>query len=178
MKLLTIISVSCVSFLMAVQAMALTAGEAAPAFSAKNQDGKIVHLSDFKGRPVLIYFYPKDDTPGCTKEACSFRDEYSKFQALGAVVLGVSRQNEASHRAFKAKYHLPFDLLADNDGKLAQSFSIGAMPIVGLHKRQSVLIGSDGRVIRIYPDVDPGTHTATVIQDLEEHALHAGKRKT
>jgi peroxiredoxin Q/BCP len=176
MKSLTFFGVLTLLFAFAQVASALTSGEKAPDFAAKNQDGKVIHLSDFKGKPVIIYFYPKDDTPGCTKEACNFRDEYSKFQSLGAVVLGVSRQNESSHKAFKSKYHLPFDLLADTDGKLAQSFGIAAMPVVGFLKRESVLIGSDGKVIRFYPDVDPATHTATVIQDLEDHALHANKQ--
>src|SRR4051794_34693785 len=82
--------------------LALSSGEEAPNFTAKNQDGKIVHLSDFRGKPVLLYFYPKDDSPGCTKEACQFRDEYKTFQNMGAVILGVSRQDEKSHQAFRA----------------------------------------------------------------------------
>src|SRR4051812_23472017 len=89
-------------------AFALEPGQAAPEFSAKNQDGKTIKLSELKGKPVLMYFYPKDDTPGCTKEACSFRDEYAKFKQKGAVILGVSAQDEASHRKFREKYHLPF----------------------------------------------------------------------
>jgi peroxiredoxin Q/BCP len=145
---------------------ALSPGDPAPAFAAKNQDGKTLRLLDFRGKPVLMFFYPKDDTPGCTKEACSFRDQSSKFTDAGAVVLGVSRQDEASHRAFKSKHKLPFDLLVDADGKLAESFGIGQMPVIGLLKRQSVLIGPDGKVIRFYPDVDPATHTGDVLKDL------------
>src|SRR4051812_16106563 len=80
--------------------LGLRSGESAPNFSAKNQDGKLVHLSDFRGKPVVLYFYPKDETPGCTKEACNFRDGFSKFQSTGAVVLGVSRQDEKSHQEF------------------------------------------------------------------------------
>lgn len=155
--------------------LGLTAGEAAPGFTAKNQDGKDVHLSDFRGKPVLIYFYPKDDTPGCTKEACSFRDEFSKFQKMGAVVIGVSRQGSKSHQEFHSKYHLPFDLLTDTDGKLAESYGVGLMPVLGFHKRESALISPDGRLIRFYPDVDPGKHTAQVLKDLQDYALHAGK---
>lgn len=148
----------------------LTAGDTAPDFAGKNQDGHVIRFSDFKGKPVLIYFYPKDDTPGCTKEACSFRDEYSKFQKLGAVILGVSTQDENSHKAFKAKHHLPFDLLADVDGSIAKAFGVGTMPIVGLVKRQSVLIGADGKVIRFYSDVSPGAHTDEVLKDLASHS--------
>jgi peroxiredoxin Q/BCP len=155
--------------------LGLTAGDSAPDFAAKNQDGKVVRLSEFRGKPVLIYFYPKDDTPGCTKEACSFRDEFSKFQKMGAVVIGVSRQDSKSHQEFHTKYHLPFDLLTDTDGKLAGSFGVGLMPVVGFTKRQSALVSPDGKLIRFYPDVDPAKHTAQVLQDLETYAAHAGK---
>src|SRR5271155_4771061 len=86
--------------------LGLSAGDKAPDFSLPNQDGKIVKLSDFKGKPLLIYFYPKDDTPGCTKEACALRDSYASFIDQGAVVLGVSRQDQKSHQAFRAKNHL------------------------------------------------------------------------
>lgn len=155
--------------------LGLANGDKAPDFTAKNQDGKEVHLSDYLGKPVLLYFYPKDDTPGCTKEACSFRDEYSKFQKMGAVILGISRQDAKSHQAFRAKYHLPFDLLTDKDGNLAKSYGVGLMPIVGYHKRESALISADGKLIQFYPDVDPSKHTAQVFQDLQNYAVHAGK---
>jgi peroxiredoxin Q/BCP len=157
--------------------MGLAAGDPAPDFTAPNQDGKAIHLSDFRGKPVLIYFYPKDDTPGCTKEACSFRDEFTRFQKMGAIVLGVSRQNSKSHQEFRTKYHLPFDLLTDKDGKLAESYGVGLMPIIGYHKRQSALISADGKLIRFYPDVDPSKHTDQVLRDLEAYAAHAGKSK-
>jgi peroxiredoxin Q/BCP len=155
--------------------LGLKSGDPAPEFTAKNQNGKIVRLSDFKGKPVLLYFYPKDDTPGCTKEACTFRDEYTKFQNMGAVILGISRQGAKSHQAFKAKYHLPFDLLTDEDGKLAESYGVGLMPIVGYHKRQSALISADGKLIQFYPDVDPAKHSAQVLNDLQNYAIHASK---
>lgn len=146
----------------------LHVGDAAPAFVAENQDGKKVQLADFKGRPVLIYFYPKDDTPGCTKEACQFRDDYSKFQKKGAVILGVSAQNAESHQNFKKKYHLPFDLLIDSDGKVAKSFGVGLMPVVGLHQRQSVLIDPQGKIFKFYSSVDPQEHSQEVLADLEK----------
>src|SRR6185437_5399080 len=138
----------------------------APNFTALNQDGKAITLSALRGKFVLLYFYPKDDTPGCTKEACSFRDGFAKLRGEGVVVYGVSRQDEKSHQAFRAKYHLPFDLLADTQGKLADEYGIGSIPIIGLFKRQSVLIGPDGRVLKIYKDVDPGTHSRQVLQDI------------
>lgn len=147
--------------------LGLSPGDAVPDFSAKNQDGKEIRISDYRGKPVLIYFYPKDDTPGCTKEACSFRDEYAEFKKLGAVIFGVSRQDSKSHRAFKEKHRLPFDLLVDEDGSVAKSLGIGMMPIIGFHKRQSILIGPDGKVFRIYSDVNPKNHTQEVLNDLK-----------
>jgi peroxiredoxin Q/BCP len=157
-----------------VGAAGLAAGTPAPDVSAQNQDGKIVRIAELKGRPVLVYFYPKDDTPGCTKEACSLRDSYGRYQALGAIVLGVSRQDAASHRAFREKYHLPFDLLVDEDGSFAKAFGVETMPIVGFHKRQSVLIGSDGKVLRFFESVDPATHSAEVLSALAEDKGAAG----
>src|ERR1700678_2416686 len=87
----------------------LPVGTLAPDVSAPNQDGKLIKLSDFRGKPVLLYFYPQDDTPGCTKDACTLRDDCSRFTKAGAVILGVSRQDADSHKAFRAKYHIPFD---------------------------------------------------------------------
>jgi peroxiredoxin Q/BCP len=154
-------------FICAILLLGLTPGQDAPDFTAKDQDGKTVKLSQFRGSPVLIYFYPKDDTPGCTKEACTFRDQYTKFQKLGAVILGVSRQDEKSHQAFKTKYHLPFELLIDTDGTIAGSFGVGAMPVIGLTKRQSVLLDKTGKVIRFYDTVDPAKHADEVLADLQ-----------
>jgi thioredoxin-dependent peroxiredoxin len=148
--------------------MGLAPGESAPEFTAKNQDGKQVRLADFKGSPLLIFFYPKDDTPGCTKEACLLRDEYSKFKKLGAAILGVSRQDEKSHAAFRDKFHLPFDLLADTDGKIAKQFGIGSMPVVGFYKRQSILLDGNGKVVRFYDAVDPSKHAHEVLEDLKK----------
>lgn len=155
--------------------LGLAQGEPAPAFSAKNQDGKEVRLADLKGKPVLLYFYPKDDTPGCTQEACAFRDGYASYQKMGAVILGVSRQNAKSHQDFRKKHHLQFDLLTDADGKLAESYGVKLMPVVGYHQRQSVLIGADGKLIKVYPDVDPALHSKEVLKDLEAYAIRAGK---
>jgi peroxiredoxin Q/BCP len=147
-----------------VAAAGLAPGTAVPDVSAPNQDGKVIKLSDYRGKPVLLYFYPKDDTPGCTKEACSLRDDYAKFQAAGVVILGVSRQDAESHKAFRAKYHLPFDLLVDADGKFAEALRVETMPVVGFHKRQSLLIDPEGKIAKFFPDVDPTTHSAEVLQ--------------
>ena len=160
-------------FLNSVSGFAIDSGATAPAFALPNQDGKIIRLSDFKGSPVLLFFYPKDDTPGCTKEACTFRDEYLKFKQRGAVVLGISRQDSKSHEAFKTKHRLPFDLLSDEDGSVAKAYGVGKMPIVGYFSRQSVLIGPDGKVIRFYSDVDPASHPAAVLRDLSVYLDHA-----
>ena len=99
-------------------------GDPAPEFTLNDQDGKPVRLADFRGRKVVVYFYPKDDTPGCTKESCSFRDHYTAFQEAGAEVVGISSDSEASHRKFKDKYKLPFTLLADAGGKVRSAFKV------------------------------------------------------
>ncbi len=148
--------------------MAVAAGTPAPDFNAKNQNGKDVKLSDFKGKFLLLFFYPKDDTPGCTMEACSFRDSHSELKKLNTVILGISRQNSESHKKFIAKHQLPFDLLIDEDGSLAKKFGVGTMPIVGFHQRKSVLIGPDGKVMKFYESVDPSRHTAEVIEDIKK----------
>ena len=149
--------------------MALTVGDKLPReLGAKNQNGKMVRLSDYRGKFLLLYFYPKDDTPGCTKEASGLRDQYAKIQNINGAVLGVSRQDEKSHQDFIKKYQIPFDLLVDGDGELAKQFSVGTVPILGFHKRQSVLIAPDGKIIHFYSDVDPDTHAREVISDIEK----------
>ena len=142
---------------------ALPVGSPVPDFTAPNQDGKAVSLTSFKGQPVLVYFYPKDDTPGCTKEACALRDRYATFQKAGIVILGVSRQDAESHRAFRAKYKLPFDLLTDKDGDVAKALGVDTMPVLGIHKRQSLLIGADGKLVAFFHDVDPEKHADEVL---------------
>jgi peroxiredoxin Q/BCP len=155
--------------------LGLSTGETVPDVAALNQDGKSIRLQDFRGKPVLIFFYPKDDTPGCTKEACSLRDQYQSFQKIGAVILGISRQDSASHRSFKEKHRLPFDLLTDEDGSVAKKLGVSSIPVVGLHKRQSLLISASGKVIRFYENVDPSTHSQEVLKDLQDYAIRADK---
>jgi peroxiredoxin Q/BCP len=138
-----------------------------PKLSAKNQDGQSVTLGKFRKQFVVLYFYPKDDTPGCTTEAQNFQAELGKLKNLNAVVLGVSRQDEESHQKFIAKNALKFDLLVDRDGKFGEAFGVGSIPVVGLTKRETVLIGPDGRLIRIYENVNPKEHAKEVIKDIE-----------
>jgi peroxiredoxin Q/BCP len=147
--------------------MGLSRGDQVPNFEAKNQDGKMVHLSDHAGKYVVVYFYPKDDTPGCKKEALSLRDAYPQFLALHAVVLGVSRQGEKSHQNFKKKYTLPFDLLVDEEGTIAKTLGVSSVPILGLSSRETVLIGPDRKLVKFYEDVDPGVHTLDLMKDIQ-----------
>lgn len=146
-------------------------GKKAPAFSLKDQSGQTVKLTDFSGKYVVLYFYPKDDTPGCTKEACSFRDEHSKLEKAGAVVLGVSPDEEARHVKFIEKYKLPFTLLADTEHAVAEKYGAWgeknnygkkSMGIV----RSTFLIGPDGKVAKVWPKVKPEGHGEEVLEAL------------
>src|SRR5574337_606239 len=132
----------------------LKEGDVAPAFTAGTNGGGTVSLADLKGKDVILYFYPRDNTPGCTKEACAFRDEFAAFKKCGAVVLGVSTDSAASHDKFAAKYRLPFALLADEDRKIAQAYGAwGEKSFLGRRyqgtHRVTFLIGPDGRIKRI-----------------------------
>ncbi len=154
------------------QAKSPEVGQPAPEFKAKNQDGAEKKLSDSQGKWVLLYFYPKDETPGCTKEACRIRDDYKQFTTAGVVVYGVSRQSADSHRKFRDKHHLPFDLLVDEKGEIGDAYGIGSMPIIGgilgLYKRQSVLIDPTGKIARFMDSVDPETHATEVLETVKK----------
>ena len=150
----------------------LSVGDKAPAFTAKDQDGKTVKLSDFKGRKVVLYFYPKDDTPGCTTEACGLRDDYGELTRRGVAVLGVSTDTEASHRKFADKYDLPFTLLADPDRKIVESYGAwGEKKLYGRAYmgtlRVTYLIDERGRVAEVWPKVSPKTHAADILKRLD-----------
>ncbi len=134
---------------------------AAPDFAAPDQDGRPRSLVEFRGKPVVLYFYPKDGTPGCTKEACAFRDAWKRFEAAGAVVLGVSRDSIENHRAFAKEHGLPFLLLADEDGAICGRY--GVRSTLGFASRVTFLIDRDGRIARTFPDVDPGVHADEVL---------------
>ncbi len=152
--------------------MALSAGDKAPAFTLQDAAGNKVKLSDFKGKFVVLYFYPKDNTPGCTTEACDFRDEHSALQKAGAVVLGVSPDSAASHQKFAAKYELPFPLLVDADHAVAEKFGAwGEKTLYGRKFmgiiRQTYLIGPDGKIARAWPKVKVAGHVAEVKAAIE-----------
>ena len=149
----------------------LKEGDKAPDFTATTHDGGKVALSDFKGRQVVLYFYPRDNTPGCTKEACAFRDDFAEVKKKGAIVLGVSTDSAKSHARFAEKYELPFTLLADEDKKIVQAYGVWGpktfmgMKFTGTH-RVTFLIGPDGRIKKIWPKVKPAEHAAEVLAAL------------
>ena len=143
-------------------------GSMAPGFKLQDQNGDWHDLADYRGQWLAIYFYPKDDTPGCTTEACNFRDNIYAFKAIGANVVGVSVDDVESHKEFADKYKLPFILLADVDGKMAESYGVlRDWKLVQIAARQSFIVGPDGTVMKHYEDVDPDTHTQEVLTDLE-----------
>jgi peroxiredoxin Q/BCP len=153
-------------------ALTLKEGDPAPRFTACTNGGGTLSLADLKGRHVVLYFYPKDDTPGCTKEACAFRDAHGQLSKKGVVVLGVSVDPVKSHDEFVEKYKLPFALLADEDKKLVQAYGVwGEKHFMGRRypgtHRVTFLIGPDGRIKRIWPKVKPQTHAAEVLAALE-----------
>ena len=149
----------------------LKEGDEAPSFTATTTGGGQVSLSDYKGKQVILYFYPRDDTPGCTKEACAFRDTFAEFERKGAVVLGVSVDPVKAHDKFAAKYKLPFPLLADPDHKIVQAYGVWGektflgRKYLGTH-RITFLIGPDGRIQRIWPTVKPAEHAKEVLAAL------------
>lgn len=138
-------------------------GRAAPDFTANAQDGSSVHLSALRGKPVIVYFYPKDETPGCTKEACSFRDSWRSISGAGAVLVGVSADKIESHKSFAEHYGLPFLLVSDPDGTIGRSYGV---PFEGRHRRQTIVIGADGKVRKVYRTVDVTIHAAQILDDL------------
>ncbi|HEY6897444.1 MAG TPA: peroxiredoxin [Rhodocyclaceae bacterium] len=145
------------------------AGSLAPAIALPDQGGVLRQLSDWRGKWVVLYFYPKDDTPGCTTEACAFRDDLAKLTALGAQVVGVSVDDSASHKAFADKYHLPFPLLADSKAEAARQYGALANYLVfTLAKRYTFLIDPAGRIAKVYLAVDASRHSTEIINDLTQ----------
>jgi len=150
------------------------AGQIAPDFRLQDQNGNWRTLDEFKGQWVALYFYPKADTPGCTKEACEFRDNIFAFEEIGATILGVSIDAIKDQKKFAEKYCLPFPLLADIDGKTAEAYGVmNNLGIMKIAKRQSFLIGPDGKIAKHYDKVDPTAHPKEVLADLK--ALGAKK---
>jgi peroxiredoxin Q/BCP len=149
----------------------LKEGDLAPAFTVATSGGGTISLADYKGQHVILYFYPKDDTPGCTKEACAFRDELAAFKKKSAVVFGVSPDSVKSHDKFVAKFKLPFTLLADEEKKIVEAYGVWGeksfmgRKYLGTH-RVTFLIGPDGRIKKIWPLVKPEEHAAEVLAAL------------
>ena len=146
-------------------------GKPAPDFELTSDGGEKVKLSELRGNPVVLYFYPKDDTPGCTTQACGIRDAYGEFERAGAVVLGVSPDDESSHVKFRTKYGLPFTLLADTDHAVAEQYGVwGEKTFAGKSymgvSRSTFVIGADGAVKKVMRDVKPATHADDVLAAL------------
>lgn len=143
-------------------------GLAAPSFKLSDQHGQTKQLSDFQGQWLVLYFYPKDDTYGCTKEACHFRDDSQALEKLGAKIVGISIDSAESHSKFAEKYHFPFTILADEKGDVARQF--GVLKGIGVMRwanRVTFLISPDGKIAKVYESVDVARHTAEIIEDLK-----------
>ena len=140
--------------------MALAVGTMAPAFTTTDDEGNTVCLSDFQGKVVVLYFYPKDDTPGCTKQAQSFRDNYAEYQGKELVVLGVSMDDQASHQKFKEKYGLPFTLLVDSDGSITKAYDVDGG---GYAKRVTYIIDGEGKITHVDANVNTSSHAQDVL---------------
>jgi peroxiredoxin Q/BCP len=158
-------------------AAAPAVGSAAPSFKLQDQNGKYHSLSDYRGKWVVIYFYPKDDTPGCTTQACSFRDNIFAFDKLNAVILGISVDDAASHKAFAEKHGLPFTLLADPTKATAKEYGVlkTYMGVMEMARRDTFIIDPQGRIAKHYESVDPDGHSKLVLDDLK--ALQAAQKK-
>lgn len=155
----------------------LQIGDEAPSFALNDGQGKSHSLHDYAGKFLVLYFYPKDDTPGCTKEACSFRDDISKFDKLGVSVVGISVDSMLSHEKFTQKYHLPFPLLADTQGKVAYNYNaLTNLLIVKIAKRYTFIIDPAGKIAKIYKSVDTSNHSQQIIDDL--NLLLSNKQST
>ncbi|NQU10948.1 peroxiredoxin [bacterium] len=147
-------------------ATALKVGDRAPDFTANTADAGAVHLADYVGKSnVVLYFYPKDDTPGCTKQACAVRDDFAAFGDLDAVVIGISFDTAESHRAFADKYQLPFRLLADTNKAIAKAYG-AADKTSAVARRMTFIIGQDGKIAYVNPQVNPATHSAEIREAL------------
>lgn len=148
--------------------MILKIGDIAPHFEAKNQDGKTISLNDYKGKKLVLYFYPKDNTPTCTVEACNLRDNYERFKSQGYEILGVSTDSEKSHKKFIDKHSLPFDLLEDTEQKLVNLYGVwGEKFTFGKHymglKRTTFIIDENGKIANIIEDVKSKIHTEQIL---------------
>jgi peroxiredoxin Q/BCP len=167
--------------LFAIVSMPLLAGDApavgadAPSFKLQDQNGDWHALEDYRGQWLAMYFYPRDDTPGCTTEACNFRDNIYAFKAIGAEVVGISVDDVESHKEFSDKYKLPFVLLADESHETASAYGVlKDYKLIKIASRQSFLINPEGKIAKHYEDVDPDTHTDEVLADIKAFMAEAG----
>ena len=150
----------------------LNVGDTAPDFTLSDQFGEIHQLSDYRGKKVVLYFYPKDDTPGCTKEACSFRDNFQEYRKRKMVVLGVSKDSTKSHVKFSEKYSLPFTLLSDDNNEVSQAYGVwGLKKFMGKEyygiNRMTFIIDENGQILRIYEKVKPENHAEEILADID-----------
>ncbi|MGV0026434.1 peroxiredoxin [Phormidesmis priestleyi] len=143
--------------------MSLSVGATAPNFTVKDTHGNTVSLSDYSGKPVVLYFYPKDDTPGCTKEACSFRDNYTQYITRGINVFGVSMDDEASHQQFTQKFNLPFPLLADTNGAITKAYDVDGG---GYSKRVTYVIDESGKISQVFESIQTATHATDILAQM------------
>jgi thioredoxin-dependent peroxiredoxin len=153
--------------------MTITENSSAPDFTLSDENGTSRSLSSYRGQAVVLYFYPKDDTPGCTTEACNFRDSYSDYQKAGVTILGVSPNSPKSHTAFKEKYHLPFTLLADEDHKVCELYGVwGRKKYMGKEYdgvfRTTFVIDAAGKIIKVFENVKPAEHALEVLAVLAQ----------
>lgn len=153
--------------------MALQAGRPAPAFELYDQSGILHRLTDYQGSYVLLYFYPKDDTEGCTTEACNFRDDYGAYKQAGVIILGVSPDSQGSHTKFRDKYDLPFTLLADPEHRVSEAYDVWGTKMLFGNKYEGVyrttyLIGPEGQIVETFENVQPEGHSAEVLERMEE----------
>jgi len=171
MKIFILISFAIAFYLFRVNVMAapiLKVGDDAPAFKLPDNQGKEIRLSDYKNKWVVLYFYPKDDTPGCTAEACHFRDDFKLLESLGAKVIGISIDDSFSHKKFAEKYNLPFPLLSDASGEVASRYgALNNFLVIKLAKRYTYLINPQGKIAKIYLSVDTSKHSQEIIDDLK-----------
>ncbi len=150
----------------------INVGVPAPDFTLPDETGALRKLSDYRGKPVVLYFYPKDDTPGCTQEACNFRDDYSAYQQAGVEILGISADTSKSHAKFKAKYHLPFTLLADEGHRVCDTYGVwGRKKFMGREYdgvfRTTFLIDAQGQIMKVFEGVKPAEHSSEVLAALK-----------
>jgi peroxiredoxin Q/BCP len=153
--------------------MPIPSGIPAPDFELQDETGTVRKLADYNGQPIVLYFYPKDDTPGCTTEACTFRDDYDQYQQAGVVILGVSPDSPKAHAKFKTKYRLPFSLLADHEHKVCDLYGVwGRKKFMGREFdgvfRTTFLIDAQGQIVKVFEKVSPSGHSAEVLEALRK----------